>query len=187
LFFAVDAVGVLPIFINLTEGIDSRQRKNVLFQSMVTASGVALVFLFVGPTLMRLVGIGVSDFMIAGGILLLTIALTDLTTGTKLLRSVDSEALGAVPLGVPLITGPAVLTTSVILINSYGILPTIVAILVNVFLAIVIFNFSKPISNFLGNAGTKTLSKIASLFLASIAVMLLRKGIIEIIKTYFDI
>jgi len=187
LFFAVDAVGVLPIFISLTEEMNTNQRKNVLFQSMVTASGVALVFLFIGPTLMRLVGIGVSDFMIAGGILLLAIALTDLTTGTKLLRSVDSEALGAVPIGVPLITGPAVLTTSVILLNSYGILPTIVAILLNVFLAMLIFNFSKPISDFLGNAGTKTLSKIASLFLASIAVMLLRKGIVEIVKTYFDI
>jgi len=187
LFFAVDAIGVLPIFISLTEGIDINRRKNVLFQSMATASGVALVFLFIGPTLMRLIGISVSDFMIAGGILLLTIALTDLTRGSKLLRSVDREALGAVPIGVPLITGPAVLTTSIILVNSYGIFPTISAILINVFLAVIIFNFSIPISTFLGNAGTKTLSKIASLFLASIAVMLLRKGIIEIVKTYFDL
>jgi multiple antibiotic resistance protein len=187
LFFAVDAIGVLPIFISLMEGINKRRRKNILLQSLITASGVALLFLFFGPTLMRLVGISVSDFMIAGGVLLLTIALTDLTRGGKFSRSVDRDALGAVPIGVPLITGPAVLTTSVILVNSHGIFYTSSAILINIFIAIIIFNFSGPISNFLGNAGTKTLSKIASLFLASIAVMLLRKGIIEIAKTYFGI
>jgi multiple antibiotic resistance protein len=185
LFFAVDAIGVLPIFISLTEGINKRRRKNILLQSFVTASAVALLFLFFGPTLMRLVGIGVSDFMIAGGILLLTIALTDLTRGGKFSRAVDRDALGAVPIGGPLITGPAVLTTSVILVNSHGIFYTSSAILINIFIAI--FNFSRPISDFLGNAGTKTLPKIASLFLASIAVMLLRKGIIEIAKTYFGI
>lgn len=187
LFFAVDAIGVLPIFMNLTDGIDNKRRKEILVQSMLTASGVAFIFLFFGPTLMRLVGISVPDFMIAGGILLLTISLADLTTGSKFLRSVDQDALGAVPIGVPLITGPAVLTTVVLLVDSYGIFPTSLSILANVFIAIIIFNFSKPISDFLGNAGTKTLSKIASLFLASIAVMLLRKGVIEIAKTYFVI
>jgi multiple antibiotic resistance protein len=185
LFFAVDAIGVLPIFINLTEGIDDKSRKKIIIQSMITALGVAFIFLFFGPTLMRLVGISIPDFMIAGGILLLTISLADLTTGSKFLRTVDQDALGAVPIGVPLITGPAVLTTVIILVNSYGIFSTVFSILANVFIAIIVFNFSKPISVFLGNAGTKTLSKIASLFLASIAVMLLRKGVIEIAKTYF--
>src|SRR3990172_2795170 len=93
LFVAVDAVGVLPIFIALTEGLTASRRRSVLIQSLITASGVALIFLVGGPALLRLVGITVSDFMVAGGILLLAISLTDLLTGEKRQRLVDPETL----------------------------------------------------------------------------------------------
>ena len=119
--------------------------------------------------------------MVAGGILLLVISLSDLLTGEKRQRLVDPETLGAVPLGVPIITGPAVLTTSVLLSNAHGMSLTALALLVNLGIAGAIFWFAQPITNFLGNAGTMILSKIASLFLATIAVMLIRKGIIDII------
>jgi multiple antibiotic resistance protein len=94
---------------------------------------------------------------------------------------VDPETLGAVPLGVPIITGPAVLTTLVLLANVYGMPLTALALLINIGIAGAIFWFAQPITHFLGNAGTMILSKIASLFLTTIAVMLIRKGIIDII------
>lgn len=181
LFVAVDALGVLPIFIGLTEGFPSPQRRSVLIQSLLTASGVALVFLATGPAALRAVGITVPDFMVAGGILLLVISLTDLLTGEKRRRLVDPTTVGAVPLGVPLISGPAVLTTSVLLADAHGMGPAATAALANIGIAGIVFWFARPITRFLGNAGTKTLSKIASLFLASIAVMLIRKGVIGII------
>jgi multiple antibiotic resistance protein len=181
LFVAVDALGVLPIFISLTDGLSLSQKRKVLIQSIITASAVALVFLAVGPTILTALTISVSDFMVAGGILLLVISLSDLLTGEKRQRLVDPETLGAVPLGVPIITGPAVLTTSVLLSNAHGMSLTALALLVNLGIAGAIFWFAQPITNFLGNAGTMILSKIASLFLATIAVMLIRKGIIDII------
>jgi len=181
LFVAVDALGVLPIFISLTDGLLPLQKRRVLIQSLITASAVALVFLAVGPTILTALNITVSDFMVAGGILLLVISLSDLLTGEKRQRLVDPETLGAVPLGVPIITGPAVLTTSVLLANVYGISLTALALLINLGIAGAIFWFAQPITRFLGNAGTMILSKIASLFLATIAVMLIRKGIVEII------
>ena len=183
LFVAVDALGVLPIFIGLTEGLSPSQKRRVLIQSLITASAVALVFLAVGPTILLALNITVSDFMVAGGILLLVISLSDLLTGEKRQRLVDPETLGAVPLGVPIITGPAVLTTSVLLANVYGMSLTSLALLTNLGIAGAVFWFAQPISRFLGNAGTMILSKIASLFLATIAVMLIRKGIVEIITT----
>ena len=183
LFVAVDALGVLPIFIGLTEGLSPSQKRRVLIQSLITASAVALVFLAVGPTILLALNITVSDFMVAGGILLLVISLSDLLTGEKRQRLVDPETLGAVPLGVPIITGPAVLTTSVLLANVYGMALTSLALLTNLGIAGAVFWFAQPISRFLGNAGTMILSKIASLFLATIAVMLIRKGIVEIITT----
>ena len=182
MFVAVDALGVLPLYLGLTGGLSPSQKKKVLIQSLFTALFVAVIFILGGPALLRLVGVGVNDFMVAGGILLLVISLSDLLTGEKRQRMVDSETLGAVPIGVPLIVGPAVLTTSVLLSDTYGIFQTILVTILNVVIAIVIFGFSKPISGILGEAGTKTLSKIASLFLASISIMLIRRAIIEIVK-----
>ncbi|MBT4364787.1 MAG: MarC family protein [Desulfobacteraceae bacterium] len=181
MFVAVDAIGVLPVYLGLTENLPKSRRTGVLIQSLITALVVALVFLIAGPALLRLIGIPVPDFMVAGGILLLVISLYDLLTGEKKQQMVDTDTLGAVPIGIPLITGPAVLTLSVVLVDTYGIIPTTAAVVINITIAIIVFWFSKPIAIFLGNTGTKTLSKIASLLLASIAVMLIRKGVIEII------
>lgn len=183
LFVAVDIPGVLPIYINLTEGLSPGQKRRVLIQSLLTASVVALVFLAVGPTVLAYLNITVSDFMVAGGLLLLVISLSDLLTGEKRQRLIDPETLGAVPLGVPIITGPAVLTTSVLLASVHGMTVTSLALLLNIGIAGLIFWFALPITRFLGNAGTMILSKVASLLLATIAVMLIRKGIIEIITT----
>ena len=111
----------------------------------------------------------------------MTISLGDLLTGEKRQRQVDPETVGAVPLGVPLITGPAVLTTCVLLANQYGSVLTGTAVVLNIALAGVVFLFAAPVSRWLGQSGTKTVSKIASLLLASIAVMLIRKGVLNVI------
>ena len=181
-FIAVDAIGVLPIYLGLTDGLNSKHKKRIIIQSLITASIVAVAFLLAGPLLLRLVGVGVSDFMVAGGILLLVISLSDLLTGEKRQRIIDAETIGAVPIGVPLITGPAVLTTSILLAHEYGIIPTILALLANVLIVGIVFFMGSAIERFLGQAGSKTVSKVASLFLASIAVMLIRRGILEIIE-----
>ena len=181
LFVAVDAIGVLPMFMSLTQNIDSRRIRRVIYQSIVTATMVALIFLAIGTWVLKLLGITVGYFMVAGGILLFVISMSDLLTAEKIQRQVDPESLGAVPSGVPLITGPAVLTTSIILINEYGLVATAAAIVINILIAGVVFFFAGSIHPFLGKAGAKTISKIASLLLAAIAVMMVRKGIISII------
>lgn len=177
LFIAVDAIGVLPLFISLTEGMERSRLRGVVFQSVITASIVALAFLAFGPVLLRFLGITVPDFMIAGGVLLLAISLSDLLSGEKKQRQADPESLGAVPLGVPLITGPAVLTTCILLTEIHGGALTAAAVVVNIAFAGLLFMFSHPITGFLGRTGSKTVSKVASLLLAAIAVMLIRRGI----------
>jgi len=183
LFVAVDAVGVLPMFLSLTEGIDPPVVRRVVYQSVFTAAAVALLFLAVGTAVLRLLGITVADFMVAGGILLFVISMTDLVTTEKLRRQVDPESLGAVPLGVPLIAGPALLTTSILLLNQYGFWNTAGAIVTNIFLAGLLFRFSPLINRFLGKSGAKILSKISSLLLAAIAVMIVRKGIAALVSS----
>jgi multiple antibiotic resistance protein len=181
LFVAVDAIGVLPLFVSLTEGMDKARLRTVIFQSIATALIVVLVFLAFGPVLLRFLGITVPDFMIAGGVLLLAISLSDLLSGEKSQRQTDPEGLGAVPLGVPLIAGPAVLTTCILLAGLYGRLLTTVAVVLNIGIVGVVFLFAEPLTNILGRAGTRAISKIASLLLAAIAVMLIRRGFVGLL------
>jgi multiple antibiotic resistance protein len=181
LFVAVDAVGVVPIFVSLTEGLEAKRLHAVIFQSVATASIIAVAFLVFGPALLAFLGITVPDFMIAGGILLLVISLNDLLTGEKRQRQADIESLGAVPLGIPLITGPAVLTTCILLANTHGKLITAMAVVVNIAIAGIVFWFADPITRRFGRTGARSVSKVASLFLAAIAVMLMRTGILEAI------
>lgn len=177
LFVAVDAIGILPIFVAITEDVEEEHRRAIVIQSVITASIVAVTFLWVGPVLLRFLGISVPEFMIAGGILLLAIALADLLTGEKRQRQTDPESLGAVPIGIPLITGPAVLTTCILLRDIHGRWITTTAVVVNIILAGGIFLFAGPITRALGKTGTKTVSKLASMLLAAIAIMLIRRGI----------
>jgi multiple antibiotic resistance protein len=177
---AVDPFGLLPIFVSLTEGMTPVEKRRVVEQGMVTALCVAIGFLFVGRALFRAVGVTVSDFMIAGGTLLFVIAVKDLMTGEKRQR-VPGESLGAVPLGTPLIVGPAVLASTLILRDVYGLLPTISSIVANILLVGIVFLLSGFLVRFLGRAGTKALSKVFLVFLAAFAVMMIRRGILEMI------
>ena len=176
IFVAVDAFGVLPIFVGLTDGLDNKEKNRVVVQSIWTASIVAVAFLLVGRLLFRFLGITIADFMIAGGAILFCIAITDIINPTQTKRMPSSD-LGSVPLGIPLIVGPAVLTTSLVLEPQYGLGATIISILLNILIAAAVFRQSYRLITILGEAGAKALSKVMHLLLAAIAVMLIRHGI----------
>lgn len=181
LFVAVDAIGTLPIFIGLSQGLAPRRVTFVLVESILTAIAVAVAFLLGGSWVLQWLGITVADFMVAGGIVLFVVALQDVLGQEKTRRRFDPADLGAVPLGVPLISGPAVLTTGLLLMKQHGIGPTVAALVVNILLAGVLFRFSGAVNRVLGRTGARVLSKIAALFLAAIAVMLVRKGLVQIV------
>lgn len=179
IFVAVDAIGVLPLFVGLTEGADKKEKLKVVSQSMITAMCLAVAFLFLGKAIFNVLGITIGDFMVAGGAILFYIAIKDIMIPGKDSR-LNNYELGAVPLGTPLIVGPAVLTTSLIMLNEYGLTVTFISVFVNIILAGLIFTLSDLIIKVLGKAGSRALSKITNLLLAAIAVMMMRKGIISI-------
>jgi len=182
LFVAVDAIGILPMFLNLTEDVEKKLVRKIVLQSVATALVVAVAFVAIGELLLRLLGITVADFMIAGGALLFGISFFDLLTFNKPHRTVDSDSLGAVPIGVPLIVGPAVLTTSILVVRQQGILPTLFALIINILFAGIILWFSEGFIKVMGKTGAKITSKLANLLLAAIGVMMVRKGIMLFIK-----
>ncbi|MFA6320520.1 MAG: MarC family protein [Candidatus Omnitrophota bacterium] len=183
IFVAMDAIGVLPMFIGFTEHLKKNERRRILTQSIITAFIVGVVFLFLGKWIFKILGVMVADFKIAGGIVLLAISLRDLLQHEKG-HKLPSETLGAVPIGTPLITGPAVLTTIIILLDSYGVVLTVTSFIINLLIVWITFYYATAISNFLGKAGSKAFSKIASLLLAAIAVMMIRKGVLDTIASF---
>jgi multiple antibiotic resistance protein len=177
IFVAVDAIGVLPIFVSLTEGLPKNEKARIIMQSMLTALFLAIGFIFLGKAVFKVLGITMGDFMIAGGAILFCIAIIDIANPVKA-RRIPNEQLGAVPLGTPLIVGPAVLTTSLLVISEYGLSAAIVSVMLNIALAGIMLSISSILIKAIGEAGTKALSKIMSLLLAAIAVMLIRKGLV---------
>lgn len=176
IFVAVDAIGVLPIFVSLTQGMKRTDRNKVIIQSMITALVLAICFILIGKLVFRLLGITIGDFMIAGGAILFCLAITDILNPVKK-RRLPGKDLGAVPIGTPLIVGPAVLTTCLVILDHYGPVPTMISVIANVLAAGLLFSISSKLMNFLGETGLKAVSKIMSLLLAAIAVMLIRKGL----------
>ncbi len=176
-FVAVDAIGTLPIYIALTDTMGRSEKRLVLIESLVTALCLAVGFIFLGKLIFRFLGITVGDFMVAGGAVLFCIAILDIL-GPQSERKISQKQLGVVPLGTPLLAGPALLATSLLIIEEYGIFPTLVSVTLNILIAGGIFSLSHLLIRLLGEAGSKALSKITSLFLAAIAVMIVRKGLV---------
>ncbi|MDD5423300.1 MAG: MarC family protein [Candidatus Omnitrophota bacterium] len=183
IFVAMDAIGVLPMFIGFTENLKKAEKRRILLQSIITAFAIGIVFLFLGQWIFKILGVMVSDFKIAGGLVLLAISLRDILQNEKA-QKLSIETVGAVPIGTPLITGPAVLTTIIILLDTHGMYYTVLSFVINLLIVWISFSYAAVISNFLGKAGSKAFSKIASLLLAAIAVMMIRKGVVDSIAFF---
>ncbi len=181
LFVAMDAIGAVPVYLALTDGLSAEERGRVTRQSLVTALVVGAVFLAAGRPLFDLLNITVDDFKIAGGLVLLVFAILELVGEQKSAPAGESAMVGVVPLGVPLISGPAVLPTLVILKDQFTVLPTALASLVNVAIVGLAFFNSERLLRVLGPAGTKGLAKVPARILAAIAGRMLRVGVQSIL------
>jgi len=182
LFVAIDALGVLPVFINLTENLKIEERRQVITNATLGALVVSVVFLFAGRVLFSLLGINENDFRIAGGIVLLVISIADLGFAGYRVRANQGTDIGIVPIGIPLMIGPAALTTILISADNQGIPLTLLALLANLGITWVIFRRADKLVNLLGAAGARAFGKVMALVLAAIAVMMIRLGLTNFIQ-----
>jgi multiple antibiotic resistance protein len=176
LFVAFDVLGILPIFVSFTAEMNTAERKRVVRQSILTAFLVSLGFVAAGESVFALLGISVSDFQIAGGALLFIIAIVDLIFPEKT-RTFPKETIGVVPIGIPLIVGPAVLTLLLIIVHSYGYFSTILCLILNLLIVWVVFSQAHGILRVIKEGGAKGIAKVSSLLLAAFAMMMIRMGI----------
>lgn len=187
LFVAVNVIGTLPIFIGLTEGMPPAARRRLVVEAATTAFVVAVLILFAGELIFRTLGITLNDLRVGGGLILLILSIVDLIFADFRRRNPAAEEggkaseVGIVPIGIPLIIGPAAITTILIAQQSFGYVPTLISLVVNLALVVLVFSFGPALLIRLGPATSKAVAKIASLFLAAIAVAMIRAGIFGMI------
>ncbi len=176
LFVAFDAIGVLPLYWVLAQGQSATQRRHAVQNAVLIAWLVALAFLGVSGVVLRVMGIEVSDVMIAGGAILFVLSLKDLLLPEKVGPS-STDTIGVVPLGVPLIVGPAVLTTVLLTRQRYGFVPTVGALTLNIVLTWIVLQAGDGLMERGGPEAMKGVSKGFNLILAAFGVMLIRHGV----------
>jgi multiple antibiotic resistance protein len=184
----MDAIGNIPFLLSFMEDATASERIKTVNIALLTATVVGFLFLLIGKVILAALGIEVADFAIAGGVILLVLSINHLVTGRLVEAPAKEEMVAVVPIGTPLLAGPAAVTTLLLLVNqyssehsmAYAIGLVSLSFVLNLIIAWVAFAQANRIARFLGQGGLKAMSKIASLLLAAIAVKMIRLGIMEI-------
>jgi len=176
LFIVVNPLGSVPIFVSLTQDMDRQQRKRTYHLAILTGLILLAFFALVGQNVLILFGISLDSFMIAGGILLLIVAVKLLVIGGWTENLSLSESVGAVPIGCPLLVGPGAITTAILSLQSSGILVTLLSVAITFIIVWLILRFIDPIYRVLGKNGSLVITRVMALLIASIAVQYVLEG-----------
>lgn len=175
IFVAIDPIGLIAIFMGMAPGASREVRQRQGLIGIGTGFGIAIAFIFLGQFIFKALGISVADFQVAGGLILLGLAGRELIGGEERVHS-GSEEFGVVPLGMPMIAGPALLTALLLLVDTVGVALTIAALIANLLLVEISFRYARRLEALLGRQGLNGVSKLIALLLAAIAVSLIRRG-----------
>jgi len=191
LFVAIDAVGIGPLFLSLTYGASTKQRYQIALRSSLIALIVLLIFAYGGQFFFNWIGVSLNSLKVAGGIILLIIAIEMLLDKRRIRREENaSKALSektideitVFPLSIPLIAGPAALTSIVLLINANSFsnenLSMVYLALTSVMIVTLLHMlFSTFIAKFVGKNILNVFSRVIALILASLAIQFVIDGI----------
>jgi len=175
LFVAIDPIGLVALFIGLGTNSSHENRRHQSLLGIMTGLLVSIGFVFLGKFIFQALGITVADFQVGGGLILLALAVREIVGFGPHDRGGSNE-FGIVPLGMPLIAGPALLTALLILVDSVGIVFTLVSLFVNLGLVAVALCNAERFTRWMGEQGLRGVSKIIALLLAAIAISLIRRG-----------
>jgi multiple antibiotic resistance protein len=190
LFAIVDPVGVIPIFLSATHGFSDAQRKLAARVAAITVIGVLAAFNFVGEPLLAFFGIRIAAFSVAGGLLILLLALSMVQahvspqrqTREEAAEVAEKDAVGAVPLGVPLLAGPGAITHVIVAANAASgnlvyqaaLLIPIVLVGLSVWLS---FRLAPVIARKLGATGIHVITRLMGLIIAAISIEMIASGL----------
>ena len=174
LFIVMDPFSSVPVFLSLTKKFTPKQRQDAAWVAGAVAALVLFGFLFIGPTLLSVMGIRMASFEIGGGILMLLISIS-FALGINMGKS-DDTPLEAVIIGVPMLSGPGTMLTTLLLANSVGLANTVVASIICCIASYLVILSSSHVYRVIGKNGLEILSRVAGVLLAAFAVEYIRKG-----------
>ncbi|MCW4045198.1 MAG: MarC family protein [Candidatus Bathyarchaeota archaeon] len=183
LFIIVDPFGNMPIFIGLTENMTSQERKRVFNSATITGFILLLVFALAGQQILAFFSISIYSFMIAGGILLLIMAIKLLIEDEWEKPTEAPEKLSAVPIAVPLLVGPGAITTTMLNFQEFGIIITVAAVAIVFLIVWLLLKTIDPIHRFMGKTGAAIITRIMALLIAAIAIQYIINGITYYVPT----
>ena len=189
IFFVVDPIGVVPIFIAMTHGDPPEELRDTARRASLVAAGLLVFFALFGTFLFKVVGVSLSAFRVAGGIVLLITALDMLRARQSEVRTSPEEAQEAtvkedvaiVPLALPLLAGPGSIATVMVLMSrASGVIP-VVAVVASILITMVASYFllrgASLVQRFLGQSGVAIFQRVMGLLLAAIAVQFIAEGV----------
>lgn len=205
LLVVVDPAGTIPVYLAITANRTELERRRIATRAAAAAAVTGLIFIVLGQAILAFLGLRFEDFQIAGGILLAVLAIIDLLIPGK--PAVDDKLpsesnappspIAIVPLAVPLIVGPATMTTSLLLVNTFSpkydlhwgaplgqIIVTVMvcaALLINLAFLYAAMWHSNRLVRLLGRNTLGIVNKIVMILLVAIAVRLIRQGIVSIV------
>lgn len=174
LFAVIDIIGNIPIIIDLRKKVGHIQSG----KAALIAGFIMILFLFLGQSLLSLIGIDVNSFAVAGSFILFFIAL-EMILGITLYKDDDSDPITAsvFPLAFPLIAGPGSLTTLLSLRAEFSLENIIAAVILNVLLIYIVLKTSSKIERIIGPNGINIIRKIFGVILLAISVKLFTANI----------
>lgn len=169
LFLILDPFASVPMFINITNGLDNRTIKTYADKAVVVAAVLLFMFILIGDKLMDIFGVTMDSFRVAGGIIFLMMAV-ELVFGLKLSKIDDQKGAKWAIIASPILTGPGVITTAILFSSKYGIATVMVASTIALVTTWVILRESDLIMRLVGEQALSILTKIIGLFIAAMGV-----------------
>lgn len=175
LFAVIDIVGSIPIIIDLRQKVGHIQSE----KASIVATVIMISFLFIGESILKLIGIDVNSFAVAGSIVIFFISL-EMVLGVHLFKDQDTASASIVPIAFPLIAGAGTMTTILSLKAAYESINIIIGIIVNIILVYLVLKFSPNIEKVLTKNGISVLRKVFGVILLAIAVKLFSANVKEL-------
>jgi|SRR5665213_1261374 len=195
LFVTIDPPGLFPVFIVLTAGATRTERRATAFRATVIAGAVLIGFAVVGQPLIGFLGISLSAFRIAGGLLLFVIAFEMVfgwrgdrksAAAQNAVTRDDLRHVAVFPLAIPLITGPAAISATILLASrapsAWGLLGLLAIIVLLIGSCAVVFLGANRLERILGDTGRIVVSRLLGLLLAALSVQFVADGITAIVR-----
>ncbi|UOB15996.1 MarC family protein [Abyssalbus ytuae] len=172
LFAVIDILGSIPIIIDLRNKVGHIQSE----KASIVAGLIMIAFLFVGEEILKLIGIDVNSFAVAGALVIFFLAI-EMILGITLYRDDAPETASIVPIAFPLIAGAGTMTSLLSLRAEYHVENIIVAILINIIFVYLVLKSSRRIAKALGKSGLAVIRKVFGIILLAIAVKLFASNV----------